>query len=125
MKDLRKPLFAIGAVLLVTGLSMSVAPSARSATLNWVFYDFFNVQPGEYFDNRSARYGEAPIGADCFTQFGIDNGICRRPPGNNNSGTLCSDLEPPDPGPPSSVATYPYTISSYTNENKNRRTVNA
>jgi hypothetical protein len=84
------------------------AASPAGGTLDWQFYDFFNVPLGEYFDNRSSTYGETPIGAECFTQSAIDNGICN----------------PSDPAVPD-LDTYPYTISSYTNENNNRRTVSA
>ena len=84
------------------------AASPAGGTLDWQFYDFFNVPLGEYFDIRSATYGETPIGAECFTQSAIDRGICN----------------PSDPAVPD-LDTYPYTISSYTNENNNRRTVSA
>ena len=108
MKDPRKLLSAIGVALLVTGLLMSVAPSVWSATLDWEFYDFFNVPPGEYWDARAATYGETPIGAECFTASAISNGLCF----------------PSDPSVPD-VASYPYTIWTYTGETVSRRTITA
>ncbi len=108
----------LASTTLLLGLALPGVDS-EAATLDWVFYDFF-MPLGEYFDRRSTRYGETPIGADCFSQDGIDNRICR-----HNNGTYCIDLEPPNPGPPCTIATYPVTISSYTNENNNRRTVSA
>jgi hypothetical protein len=79
---------------LLLGLAGPAVVSA-AGTLDWQFYDFFNVPLGEYFDIRSATYGETPIGAECFTQSAIDRGICN----------------PSDPAVPD-LATYPYTISS-------------
>ena len=109
MKVSRTPRSTIGMTLFATALLMSAAPSAWAApTLDWVFYDFFNVPPGEYMDSRSATYGETPIGAECFTQSAIDNGIC-----NPNKPNVAD------------VASYPYTIWSYTAETQNRRTVSA
>ncbi len=82
------------------------AASPAGGTLDWQFYDFFNVRPGEYFDTRSATYGETPIGAECFTQSAIDNGIC-----------IPSDPTVPD------LASYPFTIWSYKDEARARKQI--
>ena len=55
-----------------------------------------------------ATYGETPIGAECFTASAITNGIC----------------SPNDPNVPD-VASYPYTIWSYTSANVSRRSISA
>jgi hypothetical protein len=58
-------------------LAFAWAGSAGGATtLDWRFYDFFDVPPGEWWDARLKTYGEAPIGAECFTAAGIANGLC-------------------------------------------------
>ncbi len=52
-------------------LAFAIANSAGAATsLDWRFYDFFNVPPGEWWDARLQNYGEAPIGAECFAPAG-------------------------------------------------------
>jgi len=86
--------------LAVFGLLLfATAGSAGAATtLDWRFYDFFNVFPKEHWDARSANYGESSIGSECFTQAAIDNGEC-----NANK-----------PGVPD-LPSYPYTYSSYDN----------
>jgi hypothetical protein len=64
---------------LCIGVLLAIAPvnSASAATsIDWRFYDFFNVPPGEWWDARLANYGESPIGAECFTAVGIANGVC-------------------------------------------------
>ena len=95
----------------VTAASPDVVSAASPAggTLHTRFYDFFNVRPGEYFDIRSAVYGESPIGAECFTQSAIDNGIC-------TPNTL-DDV--PD------LASYPFTIWTYEDEAPNRKSITA
>ena len=85
------------------------AASPAGGTLHTRFYDFFNVRPGEYFDIRSAVYGESPIGAECFNQSAIDNGIC-------TPNTL-DDV--PD------LASYPFTIWTYEDEAPNRKSITA
>jgi hypothetical protein len=50
--------------------------ASAATTIDWRFYDFFNVPPGEWWDARLKAYGEAPIGAECFTATGIANGLC-------------------------------------------------
>jgi len=82
------------------------AGSPAGGTLHTRFYDFFNVRPGEYFDIRSAVYGETPIGAECFNQSAIDNGICT----------------PSDPTVPD-LASYPFTIWSYKDEAPGRKQI--
>ncbi len=58
-------------------LALALVGSAGAATtIDWRFYDFFDVPPGEWWDARLATYGEAPIGAECFTATGIANGLC-------------------------------------------------
>jgi parallel beta-helix repeat protein len=66
--------------------------SVALTTLDYRFYDFFNVPFGEWWDYRQALYGDSPIGAECFNATAIMNGICR----------------PSDPSVPD-VATWPYT----------------
>jgi hypothetical protein len=47
-------------------LAFALVGSAHAATtINWRFYDFFNVPPGEWWDARLATYFETPIGAEC------------------------------------------------------------
>jgi hypothetical protein len=72
-----------------------VGPAGAATTLDWRFYDFFNVPPGEWWDARLQTYGEAPIGAECFTAVGITNG-------------LCTPIQPAV----DDLASYPYTLSS-------------
>ncbi len=67
---------------------VSVAPS----TLDYSFYDFFNVSYGEWWDYRTAVYGDHAINAECFNQTSIADGVCK----------------PNNPNVPDS-ATYPYT----------------
>jgi hypothetical protein len=97
----------LASATLLLGLTSPEVVSAASlagGTVDWQFYDFFNVPPGEYFDIRSAAYGERPIGAECFTASAITNGICT----------------PSDPTVPG-LASYPYTIWSYTGNTQSRR----
>jgi len=84
--------------LAVFGLLLfATAGSAGAATtLDWRFYDFFNVAPTEHWDARHSNYPEHPIGAECFTAVGIANGVC-----NANK-----------PGVPD-LPSYPYTYYSY------------
>jgi PKD repeat protein len=66
--------------------------SVATSTLDLEFSDFFGVPFGEWWDYRGALYGEAAVGAECFNQTGIDNGLC----------------VPSDPAVPD-VAAFPYT----------------
>ncbi len=50
--------------------------SVASSTIDYVYYDFFNVPFGDWWDYRTAVYGEMPIMAECFNQTSIDNGVC-------------------------------------------------
>ena len=65
---------------------------AAFTSLDWEFYDFFNVPFGEFWDYRTAVYGDAPINAECFNASAIENGLCT----------------PRDPNV-RDVAAYPYT----------------
>ncbi len=81
----------------VTDDAGAVATAAREVTVNtttidWTFYDFFNVPFRDWWNYRTAVYNEHPIGAECFSASGIANGIC----------------SPSQPDVPD-VATYPYT----------------
>ena len=58
---------ALGGLLAVGWASAGGA----ATTLDWRFYDFFNVPPGEWWDARLQTYGEAPIGAECFSATGM------------------------------------------------------
>ena len=51
---------------------VSVGPSS----LDFSFWDFFAVPYGEWWDYRSAIYGDLPINAECFSATAISNGIC-------------------------------------------------
>ncbi len=50
--------------------------SAATSTLDYNFYDFFNVSYGEWWDLRLAKYGDEPIRANCFNQTSINDGVC-------------------------------------------------
>ena len=64
-------------LILVGLLSLALGgPAGAATTIDWRFYDFFNVAPGEWWDARLANYGEAPIGKECFTAAGVANGVC-------------------------------------------------
>ncbi len=77
-------------------LAFAWAGSAGAATtLDWRFFDFFSPPPGEWWDARLKEYGEAPIGAECFTAAGIANG-------------LCTPIQPAV----DDLASYPYTFLS-------------
>jgi hypothetical protein len=51
---------------------VTVAPS----TIDYEFFDFFNVPFGEWWDYRTAVYGDLPINAECFNATAIANGVC-------------------------------------------------
>ncbi len=68
----------------------SVAPS----TLDYTYYDFFNVPYGEWWDYRTASYKtDWPIGANCFNKTSVADLVC--------SGTKYPTLP--------RYETYPYT----------------
>ena len=50
--------------------------SVAISTLDYEFYDFFNVPYGEWWDYRSAIYGDLPIRAECFNATSIADGVC-------------------------------------------------
>lgn len=57
--------------------------SVSSSTLDYSFYDFFNVPFGEWWDMRTGTYGDEPIRAWCFNQTSINDGICSPGTGQN------------------------------------------
>lgn len=67
--------------------------SVATSTIDYEYWDFFNVPYRDYWDLRiSFGYFELPMNAECFTQTGIDEGLC----------------SPVDPAVPDTL-TYPYT----------------
>ncbi len=72
--------------------------SAANTTLDYTFYDFFNVPYPEYWDYRIPIYGETPVNAECF---------------NRTSSQWVGDIAPRcTPNPNDNVpdyASYPYT----------------
>lgn len=50
--------------------------SVATSTLDYNFYDFFNVPYGEWWDLRLSKYGDLPIGSNCFNQVSISDGVC-------------------------------------------------
>ncbi len=50
--------------------------SVASSTLDYRFWDFFNVPYGEWWDMRNHAYGDLPINANCFNATSITDGIC-------------------------------------------------
>lgn len=52
--------------------------SVARSTLDYRYYDFFNVPYGEWWDYRTSigGYGDLPIDAECFSAEGVANGIC-------------------------------------------------
>jgi len=63
---------------------------AATRSINYRFYDFFNVPFRPFWDLRHTIY-ERPMNAECYTQVGIDEGLCT----------------PSDPSTPD-VASFPY-----------------
>ena len=57
--------------------------SAALSTLDYRYYDFFNVPYGEWWDYRYANYGDLPIRADCFNETSIATGVCVPNTGNS------------------------------------------
>ncbi len=88
----RKGLAVFGLVVLLmsagfvlTGFENRAAPVApagavepRAAySINYHFYDFFNVPFQEYWDVRTAsKYGDLPMNAQCFSAEGVAEGTC-------------------------------------------------
>jgi len=69
----------------------AVQPQA-AYSINYHFYDFFNVPYREYWDLRTAaKYGDLPMNAECFSAEGVAEGTC----------------VPSNPSVPD-VASYPY-----------------
>ncbi len=66
--------------------------SVGTSTIDYSYYDFFNVPYGEWWDWRFATYGDLPINADCFNATSIADGVC----------------SPSNPAIPDSES-YPYT----------------
>jgi hypothetical protein len=57
--------------------SPGAEPALVGATsVAYEFSDFFNVPWGEYWDLRTALYGDLPIGAECFSAAGVAVGYC-------------------------------------------------
>ncbi len=52
--------------------------TVNTVTEDWTFSDFFNVPYGEWWDLRALYQGtgDVPVGADCFSQAGVDNYWC-------------------------------------------------
>jgi len=50
--------------------------SVNTSTIDYTYYDFFNVPYGEWWDWRFATYGDLPINADCFNATSIADGVC-------------------------------------------------
>jgi len=72
---------------------------AQAASISYEFYDFFNVEFGQFWDYRTAVYGDLPLNAECF---------------NRTSATIRDPIfdEPICAGTNQAVAdtpTYPYT----------------
>lgn len=66
--------------------------TVNTTTIDWTFYDFFNISFRDWWNYRIGHYNEHPVGAECFSSSGIANGIC----------------SPSQPDVPD-VASYPYT----------------
>ncbi len=57
--------------------------SVARSTLDYRYYDFFDVPYGEWWDYRYAAYGDLPINAECFNATSIGNGVCAANAANN------------------------------------------
>ena len=59
-------------------VAQAIGPGAdvAAASLSFEFYDFFKVPYGEWWDYRTAVYGDLPVNAECFSAEAIANGIC-------------------------------------------------
>jgi len=47
-----------------------------TSTLDYSYSDFFETPYGEWWDYRTAVYGDLPINAECFSATSISTGIC-------------------------------------------------
>lgn len=50
--------------------------TVNTMTVDWTYSDFFAVPYGEWWDMRTFFWDDQPIGAECFSQGGIDRGFC-------------------------------------------------
>jgi len=67
--------------------------SVGTSTVDYDYYDFFNVPFADHWDLRSGNYWELPINAECFNATAVAQGVCK--PTNANV---------------SDVTTYPYAF---------------
>jgi hypothetical protein len=67
--------------------------SVGTSTIDYDFYDFFNVSFADHWDLRPGLYWELPINAECFNATAVAQGVCT--PSNPNV---------------KDVATYPYSF---------------
>ena len=56
--------------------SASAPVTVATSTVDYEFYDLFNVPYGEWWDYRTAAYGDLPMEAECFNATSIENGLC-------------------------------------------------
>ena len=71
---------------------VSVGPS----TIDYTYYDFFNVPYGEWWDYRYPAYGDLPLGKECFNVTSIRDGVCNLKPRDwNKDGILTAVTGPP------------------------------
>jgi hypothetical protein len=66
--------------------------SVANSTLDYTYYDYFVPSYGEWWDYRTAIYGDLPIRAECFNATSIVHGVCT-----------------PADGTVADYSTYPYT----------------
>lgn len=50
--------------------------SLADTTLDYTYYDFFKFPYGEWWDYRTAIYGDRAINAECFNRTSIADGVC-------------------------------------------------
>ena len=72
--------------------SPALQQASGPTSLNYRYYDFFNVPYGEWWDYRYSVYGDLPMNAECFNATSIVDGVC-----------FATDPAVKD------VSTYPYT----------------
>ena len=56
--------------------SASAPVTVATSTVDYEFWDFFNVPYGEWWDYRTPSYGNRPMNAECFNATAIANGVC-------------------------------------------------
>ncbi len=81
-----------------TGLANSTSRyvSVGPSTIDYTYYDFFNVPYGEWWDYRYPAYGDLPLGKECFNATSIRDGVCRLNPRDwNRDGILTALTGPP------------------------------